>query len=152
MALALRHIGVVVSDLDKALDIFINYLGCRKVVDYPELTGVYYNKLLGIRNAQLRIAILETDDSNRIELIEYINPLGTKKHTVLANDIGVSHLAITVKNIEKLFKLSSNYDVKFISKPIFSLDGKVKVAYAVVMQESIIELVEVIDSSNKPNN
>jgi len=149
MSLALRHIGIVVSSLDKALIIYQNFLGCKIVSTYEGLSGDYQDRLVGIKQVRMNVAILKTSDNNRIELLEYCSHSGKKRNPVLSNDIGASHFAITVKDLDELYKLSIDYDVEFISEPLLSKDGFVKVAYAILMDECIVELVQVLDERAK---
>ena len=145
MSVALRHIGIVVSDLEKAIKLYQEYLGCELVGVYPGLSGEYQEKLVGINDIVMNVAILRTQDNNRIELLEYNNCPGKKRKPVLSNDIGASHFALTVDNIDELYKTRNKFHVSFISEPLLSPDRYVKVAYAVLMDECIVELVEVLD-------
>ena len=149
MSLTLRHIGIVVSSLDRALTIYKEYLGCEVVSSYKGLSGDYQDKLVGLKNVKMNVIILKTYDNNRIELLEYLSHPGRKRNPVLSNDIGASHFAISVKNIDDLYKLKDNYDVEFISEPLLSKDGYVKVAYAILMDECIVELVQVLNQKAK---
>lgn len=144
MALTIRHVGIVVTDLNSALKIFNNYLGCETTILYPELRGEFYDQLVGIQGAILKIAIVEMVDNSRIELIEYVSSQKIIKKVVRSNNIGVSHFAISVENIDMLYTNSTEYDVKFVSKPLLSLDKKVKVAYVILMNEILVEFVEVL--------
>lgn len=145
MGLALRHIGIVVSNLDRAIDIFINYFGCPIVNKYPRVTSAYISELVGIKNVEMKIAIFKTMDDNRIELLEYVSEPGSKREPVRSNDIGVSHFAMTVEDIGQLYQNRNAYDVRFLSAPLLSPNGYVQVAYAVVMDEFMVELVQVLD-------
>ena len=149
MSRALRHIGIVVSSLEKALELYKDYLGCELVSEYSDLSGEFQAALVGIEDVRMDVAILRTQDNNRIELLEYKNCPGKKKELVLSNDIGASHFALTVENIDNLYKSRKNFGVSFISEPLLSPDGYVKVAYAVLMDECIVELVEVLDERAK---
>ena len=149
MVVALRHIGIVVSDLKKAAKLYQDYLGCELVREYPGISGDYQSKLVGIKDVIMNVAIFRTRDNNRIELLEYENCSGRKRKQVFSNDIGVSHFALTIENIKELYDRRMNYPVKFISPPIKSPDGFVKVAYVILMNECIVELVEVLDEKAK---
>jgi catechol 2,3-dioxygenase-like lactoylglutathione lyase family enzyme len=149
MAISLRHVGIVVSDLKKAVKLYQDYLGCELVNEFPGISGDYQSKLVRIKGVVMNVAILRTQDNNRIELLEYKNHPGKKREPVLSNDIGASHFALTVENIDYLYKVRNDYDVSFISEPLLSPDGFVKVAYAVLMNECIVELVEVLDKRAK---
>jgi catechol 2,3-dioxygenase-like lactoylglutathione lyase family enzyme len=146
MAIRFRHIGIVVSDLEKALGIYQNCFGLELVAKYPIIKGKYASKLVGIDNVEMQVAILCSKDNNRFELIEYISPKGIKRILVLSNDIGASHFALTVEDLQRIYDEHHNFDIHFISEPLLSPDGSVKVAYALIMQECLVELVEVLDS------
>jgi hypothetical protein len=145
MGLALRHVGVVVSDLNKALNIFVNCFGCEVVNIYPQISGTYISELVGMGQVRMKIAILKTLDNNRIELIEYESHPGRKRAPVMANDIGVSHFAISVRNIRTLYDNRSQFNIQFLSPPLLSPNGFVEVAYTIIMDEFMIELVQVLD-------
>jgi catechol 2,3-dioxygenase-like lactoylglutathione lyase family enzyme len=149
VSVALRHIGIVVSDLEKAVKLYQDYLGCELMVDLPGLTGAFHEKLVGIKKVIMNVAILRTKDDNRIELLEYKNCLGKKRDPILSNDVGASHFALTVENIDKLYESRKDFGVSFISEPLLSPDGYVKLAYAILMDECIVELVEVLDERAK---
>ena len=102
-----------------------------------------------VNNVKMKAAILRTEDDNRIELLQYFDPEGKKRDKILSNDIGVSHFAVTVSDIDYLYNKRKNYPVKFISPPTLSPDGFVKVAYAVLMEECLIEIVQVLDNRAK---
>ena len=149
MAVALRHIGIVVSNLEEALTLYTNYLGCELKDFHPNVNGTYISELVGIQEAKMKIAILKTEDDNRIELIEYISNIGKSRNPVLSNDIGASHIALTVKNIQNLYDDRKNFNIKFLSPPLISPNGFVKVAYAIILNECLIELVEVLDEKGR---
>jgi catechol 2,3-dioxygenase-like lactoylglutathione lyase family enzyme len=141
----IRHTGIVVTDMDSALKIYTEFLGFELLNLYPKISNLYIETLLGIKNASIKVAILNAADQSRIELIEYTNEVGKKREPVLANDIGASHFAITVSDIDHLYLKHSEYNVKFIAPPQVSPEGFVKVAYVILMDECIVELVEVLD-------
>ena len=145
MALALRHVGIVVSRLSEGLRIFEDYLGCELIGIYPNLRGEYQSALVGLPDVVMNVAILRSADNGRIELLEYSSPPGKTRTPVLSNDIGVSHLALTVGDLDDLYARRTEFPVRFLSAPLLSPDGFVKVAYAVVLEESILELVQVLD-------
>ena len=152
MGVALRHIGIVVSNLDLTIDIFTNYFGCSIVNKYPGVTGEYISELVGVDKVEMKIAILKTKDDNRIELLEYVSEPGSKRKPVRSNDIGVSHFAMTVNDIGELYQNRNAYEVRFLSAPLLSPNGYVQVAYAVVMEEFMVELVQVLDERGSYTN
>lgn len=145
MAKAFRHAGIVVSDLSKALDLFKNYLGCELVGEYPKQKGDFFNALLGLDNVVVSVAIVKTHDNNRIELLQYESNSDLAPSAPCPNRIGISHIALTVENLQELYESRHLYNVRFISPPLLSPDGMVQVAYVELLGECISELVQVLD-------
>jgi len=143
----LRHVGIVVSDMDRALAIYRDFLGLEVKADYKDLHGDYFSRLVDIEAVRMRIAILRLPDNNRIELLEYRSARGARRDPVESNDIGASHFAISVTDMDAMYARARSFDVRFLSKPLTSPDGSAKVAYAVLMEECIVELVEVLKDS-----
>ena len=144
MAETLRHCGIVVSDLKEALPVFEDYLGCGVVTRLDNLKGDYYDELLGIADVELDIVILRTDDDSRIELLQYTSAPVRQKKPVYINNIGVSHVALTVNSLQRLYDRADRFPVRFLSPPTTNPQGSVKVAFAVLMEEALVELVEVL--------
>ena len=55
---------------------------------------------------------------------------------------GLTHIAITVENIEKTISKLKNFGIKCQNKIVFSKDNSVKVTYANGPEGLLIELVE----------
>ncbi len=79
MAISLRHVGIVVSDLEKSIKLYQYYLGCELVEKFHGLSGQYQEKMVGIKDVVMDVAILRTQDDNRIELLKYKNCPGKKE-------------------------------------------------------------------------
>ena len=139
----LRHVGIVVSDLDKAINVYTDYFGFELKAKYDLVEGKNVEMLVGIPDVRYKAAIIKLHDNNRLELIEYLSHPGKKREPLLSNDVGCSHFAISVKNLDELYNQSVDYPVDFVSPPF--LDGYVKVAYARIMNECLVEMVEVLD-------
>tara|TARA_B100000780_G_C20984151_1_gene393407 strand:- start:184 stop:642 length:459 start_codon:yes stop_codon:yes gene_type:complete len=138
-----RHVGIVVSNLDVAIDLYINLFNYELKARYENTSGRSVDMLVGIQNACYDAAIIKLPDNNRLELIEYKSHNGAKRKPVLSNDIGCSHFAISVQDIDKIYQARASFPIKFVNPPHF--DGAVKLAYAVIMEECLIEIVEVVD-------
>ena len=136
-----RHAGIVVSNIKKTSDIFKNYLGLKLLMKEKIVKGKYISNLVGINNAKIKITIFISIDNIKYELLEYFNKKNSKK-LLQSNNIGLSHLSLTVKNIDKLYNMRKNYNVKFVNSPIINKIDNVKVSYVKIMNEFILELVE----------
>ena len=60
------------------------------------------------------------------------------------SDIGIAHIALTVKNIEETFIFLKNNNVNFISAPKIAPSKKAKVCFCQDPEGNYIELVEVL--------
>lgn len=137
----LRHIGIVVRDLEKAKSFYQDIFNL-KVINQIVEEGEYVENLVGIENASIHWAKLKAVDGTIIELLEYKDNPHQEKNNYLANRLGCSHIAVSVENIDVVYKKLQNYHCKCNSKPLFSPDGKVKVMYCHDIDGTILEIVE----------
>ena len=133
----LRHLGIVVRDMDKSLK-FYKYLGYEVISDMKE-DGKFIDKILGLKDSDLRTVKMTCDNNHMIELLDYSNPI-SDDNSKRVNYVGCSHFTLSVSNIESLYEDLSKNNVEFISKPISN--GKVKVAFCKDPNDVYLELVE----------
>jgi catechol 2,3-dioxygenase-like lactoylglutathione lyase family enzyme len=137
----LRHIGIVVRNLDKSI-IFYKDLFDLTIDNQMIEKGQYVENLVGIQDALIHWAKLKAKDETIIELLEYKNNPNVTKDNYKANRLGCSHIAISVENIDIIYKKLQNYNCKCNSKPLLSPDKKVKVMYCHDIDGTILEIVE----------
>ena len=143
MIKAIRHTGIVVSDLNKALHFYRDLLGMRIVKDMDE-GGDYIDALLSLEGASVRTIKMEADDGNLIELLYFISHLRKPKNRDVT-EIGCSHVSFTVENLDEEYKRLRENDIIFNSPPKTSPDGYAKVAFCRDPDGVWIELVEVLN-------
>jgi catechol 2,3-dioxygenase-like lactoylglutathione lyase family enzyme len=138
----IRHIGIVVSDLEKALHFYGDILGFKVKRDMIE-SGEYIDNLSALKEVQVRTVKMAADDDNLIEFLYYqSNPRSLKEKDIC--DIGYSHIAFIVENLDEEYRRLKAKNIKFNSPPQISPDGKVKVAFCRDAEGNLIELVEEI--------
>ena len=137
----LRHIGIVVRDLEKSIKFYEDVLELVVANEMLE-DGKYVEDLVGIKDASIKWAKLKAKDGTIIELLEYQNSEIKDKDNYAANRLGCSHIAISVENIDNIYEKLQAYNCKCNSKPLFSPDGKVKVMYCHDIDGTILEIVE----------
>lgn len=139
----LRHTGIVVSDLDKSIEFYTHDLGF-KISKRMDESGHFINKILGLENLIVTTVKMTLDNNQMIELLDFTThkKIALKRHV---NDIGPTHLAFTVENIETVYKNFLNKKINFISKPYVSPDGYAKVAFCIAPEGTYIELVELLN-------
>lgn len=137
----LRHIGIVVRNLQKSIQFYQDIFDLdidRQMIE----EGQYIEDLVGIKNASIHWAKLKAKDGTIIELLEYQNNPNKEQDNYMANRLGCSHIAVSVKDIDSIYKKLQDYDCKCNSIPLFSPDGKVKVMYCHDIDGTILEIVQ----------
>ena len=97
-----RHVGIVVNNMENSLKFYQDLLGFKIIRDMDE-HGIYINNMLSLDNVQVRTVKLSAGTGNTlIELLDF------KSHD--ENDIrnyytiGAAQVALTVDNLEDLYK------------------------------------------------
>jgi len=138
----IRHAGIVVSDMDKASQFYCNLLGLKIANDFIEESD-HIDAILGFSSIRLRIVKLSIDDRVLIELLHFVKPQNDSISPPVWN-LGCSHVAFTVHNIDKEFDKLSKNGVRFNCPPCISPDGYAKYTYCQDPDGTNIELVEVL--------
>lgn len=137
----IRHTGIVVRDLAKSQDFYLN-LGF-KIQSQAEEEGPFIENVTGIKNVNIKWIKMNLPDGNLLELIQYNNPLTEKEISKQeANQFGVSHLAFNVRNIDlfcqNVIKLGGN----IVNLPSLTINKQFKVAYCHDIEGNLFEAVE----------
>ena len=98
-----------------------------------------------MKNVKVCTAKLVDNSSQMIELLKFNSHHSEPIWNGKPYSTGLTHIAFTVKNIEKTCDELKAWGVSFPDKPQVSLDGKHKVIYAVGPEKVLLELVEEID-------
>ena len=138
----IRHTGLVIRDLEKSLSFYCGMLGLALWKRARE-EGPFIEKLVGIPGVSLEWVKLKTGDGSLVELIQYHSHPDQKTiGNTASNQLGCSHAAFTVKNLEKLYTKLCNKGIHCNSEPLIAPDGKAKVLYCHDPDGIILELVE----------
>ena len=139
-----RHIGIVVSDMEKSLKFYRDMLGL-KVKSLVNEEGKFLDNMLSHENVKNKVAKLYAKNGNAlVELIDS-KSYGNKKDRDFFT-IGASHFAFTVDNLEKTYDYLVKNGVKFTAPPQQTPDGFAKVTFCEDPDGTLIELVEVINT------
>jgi len=138
-----RHVGIVVSDMEKSLKFYRDLLGL-KIKSLVSEQGEFLDNMLAHENVKNKVAKLVTEQGNAlVELIDS-RSYGNKKDRDFFT-IGASHFALTVDDLEKTYDYLIKNGVKFIAPPQQTPDGFAKVTFCEDPDGTPIELVEVIN-------
>lgn len=144
MYLNLRHIGIVVNNLNENINFFRKYFKF-KILNNQLEQGQTISTLLNIKNLKVRTVKMIGLDGNKIELLKFYNnkkKLSNKK----IYSTGITHFAVSVKNVDMVYKELKKNNYKTISEPKLSDDGKVKLFFCKTKENIFIEIVEELDA------
>ncbi len=145
MTTSLRHFGIVVADLDRALDFYTGLLGL-KVIRRMEEHGPFIDCVLGQK--AVRVTTVKMGGGSGETLLELL-----KFHTPEVREqnigrglfsIGPTHLALTVSDLDALCEGLRAAGIRFISPPQVSADGLAKVCFCLDPEGTPIELVQLL--------
>jgi catechol 2,3-dioxygenase-like lactoylglutathione lyase family enzyme len=143
MISAIRHTGLVVADLERALHFWCDVLGFR-VVKQMEEFGPHIDAMMGLQNVRVTTAKLAAPDGNLVELLRFHSHPDLPRWNGTPHSTGLTHVALTVDNLDQLVQKLTQEGVSFPALPQRSPDGNVKVIYAKGPEGVILELVEVL--------
>lgn len=135
----LRHIGIVVNDLNSSLKFWKNNFNL-KVIKSAKEQGETIDQMLGYKNCKIKTIKMINKSGLSLELIKFLKPKRIKRE-IKTNYNGITHFALEVKNLDEFYKKNKN-KIKFNCSPQISKDLKVKVLYAKTPENSYIELVQ----------
>ena len=138
-----RHIGITVFDLDKMLSFYRGLLGFSHAKIALE-TGSYIDNFSALEDVKVTTAKLSNgSDGVMIELLKYHSHEGNSFPKEIINH-GISHFALTVDDLEGLYKKAVSEGVMFNAPPQRPPGGKALVTFCRDPEGNLIELVEML--------
>lgn len=139
-----RHIGIVVRDLDRALTFYGDLLGLE-VVRSTDESGPFLEAILGIPDAKVRTVKLAAPGAEtQVELLAFTSPSPEVSPSPPLTRTGPTHVAFTVQNIDDLHTRASAAGIAFTTPPRLSPDGGAKVTFCRDPDGTFLELVELM--------
>lgn len=136
-----RHIGLVVKDLEKSLKFWCEILGFS-IENIMNEKGEYLDLMMGLQNVVVTTAKLSDKNGNLIELLYFKNYSDDNDLIKEPYSNGLTHIALTVDNLEKTIGKLQKLNLIKPNIPVISPDGKVKVVYARCIEGLLIEFVQ----------
>jgi catechol 2,3-dioxygenase-like lactoylglutathione lyase family enzyme len=131
----------VVNDLEKTRDFWINTLGFKLHIEAKE-ESPYIDKLLAIKDPMLTTVKLIDSKGFIIELLKFENYQVEKSWSGDLKTTGLTHIALTVDNLDELVNALKNQDYHPFSDIKISPNKKVKVVFVKGPEEIMLELVQ----------
>lgn len=105
--------------------------------------GSYIDNMLKLKKVEVTTAKLKAPDGSLVELLKFKNYKDKKKKwSGKIYSTGLTHMAFSVKNLDKSYNILKKKGVKFNAAPQLSPDGFAKVTFCKGPENLLIELVE----------
>jgi len=138
-----RHVGIVTEDFNSSLNFYKKIFGLKvakiQIETHPSLA-----KIMGLNRVKIKTVKLKYNNKIILELLNWIFPKVKKNFVKKINSTGITHFAITVKNIHNIVKNLRKQKNCKVSKPELSADKKVKYTFCQTPEKVFIEIVEVL--------
>jgi catechol 2,3-dioxygenase-like lactoylglutathione lyase family enzyme len=105
-------------------------------------TGNFISAVLGFAGAEVETVKLSGDGVCQIELLAFTKPISAMGAATELTRLGLTHIALTVTNLDQLYYRMRSQGVEFTSPPCVSDDGAAKVAFCRDPDGTFLELVE----------
>ena len=136
-----RHVGIVVSDLEKTKDFWINTLGFKLHIEALE-ESPYIDELLAIKDPALTTVKLIDSKGFIVELLKFENYQVGKSWSGDLKTTGLTHIALTVDNLTELMTKLEKQNYYALSEVKVSSNKKVRVVFVKGPESTLLELVE----------
>ena len=143
MIKAVRHTGIVVRSLEKSVKFYcsLGFVEDNRAIE----TGIFIDTVVGLQNTKLEWVKLKAPDGYLLEILQYHSDPEQKSITKQkSNQLGCSHLAYSVDNINTICKKIEKIGGSIVNHPTLTNDKKVKVAYCHDNEGNLMEIVEVL--------
>ena len=137
----IRHTGLVVADLEKALHFWRDLLGFRLEKQMEE-SGAHIDAMMGLKGVLVTTVKMTAPEGGMIELLYFHSHPDSPSWMGTPFSTGLTHVAMTVINLDDAYEKLTCAGAEFFAPPQYSPDGAVKVIYCKGPEGVLLELVE----------
>ena len=141
MSLNIRHTGIVVTDLERSKNFYCNLLGFKVKKEMDE-HGQFIDNFSDLINVLVTTCKMTLENGDMVELMHYKSHPETADMKRKITQIGCSHIALTVNNLDDGYDILTSAGVDFNSPPQYSPDGFAKATFCKDPDGTLVELVE----------
>jgi glyoxylase I family protein len=139
---SLRHFGLVVRDLERALNFYCDVLGLR-VVRRMEEAGPFLDTILAMPDVRVTTVKLGAKEGpTLLELLHFERPDISVSQRPSLFSTGATHFAITVTDLASVYRNLLNAEASVLAAPERSPDGRAFVCFGRDPEGNLIEFVE----------
>lgn len=143
MISGVRHTGIVVNDINGAINFWVNLLEFKIVSDEVE-TGDFIDRLLGLKDVSVQTVKLVAKDYTMIELLHFRSHSSKEVWSGTPYSSGLTHVALNTSDLSSLIARLNTHGFYAKNDVQISPEGKVKVCYLIGFEQILLELVQVI--------
>ncbi len=116
------HTGITVSNLDRSLAFWRDVLGFE-FSHTAHQKGELAQEITGVEGAEIKLAVLKTPGSHKIELLEYVAPADRKCANLRPCDVGSVHVALLVDDLDLVLERIAASGCKAAGNPQTLMKG-----------------------------
>ena len=146
----IRHVGIVVTDMERSLEFYRDILGLKPVIDFTE-KGQFIDTISNAGGIDLRMVKLIAEDGSMIELLHYVSHPQPERGENKLYETGPTHVAFTIDDVDKTYADWISKGVKCNSKPTVAPDRKAKLFFCQDPDNTYLEIVQVLNNTEKSN-
>jgi hypothetical protein len=144
MSNTVRHVGIVVNDLEETKEFWINYLGFKLHIEAVEQSP-YIDDLIAIKEPNLTTVKLIDSKGFIVELLKFDTYQVDNSWSGDLKTTGLTHIALNVDNLEELVGNLKKLKYQTLSGIKTSPDRRVKVVFVKGPEALMLELVETLN-------
>ena len=136
-----HHVSITVSNINECLKLYRDLLGMEVVFDM-EYKGEGVEKIMAKKGVRFRVLHLKHEE-NILELLQFFEPEKSQGKTPLSHpsQVGVTHIAFTVENLQGMTNELTGLGYEFLSPPVQTPSGR-KVNYFLAHDGVLVELMQ----------
>ena len=117
MIKSLGHVGLGVSDMQRSLEFYRDFLGMKVLMEL-DITDDRIGRVIGVDDAQCQIVHLELGGTI-LELFQYHQPRGTDKARAMQQyDRGLIHIGFEVDDFHHHITQFRQRNITFLGEPV----------------------------------
>lgn len=134
------HVGLSVTNLDRAVEFYRNVMGFELVIG-GEFSEPRYEAIMNLKGARGRVALLKAQNM-QVELFEFFNPAPKRMDSSRpVCDHGITHFCMQVDNIDQAYETLKSAGVPFHCPPLQFAPG-MRATYGRDPDGNVFELFE----------